>query len=200
MSDELARRAIHEALSCNWEEALKINKEILNEDSQDLDALSRAARAYFELGEVDKACRFAQRALKIDPLNTIAEKCLEKYNALKNTKRPYESATGSNKFLEEPGKTKIIPLLHLGEADDILLLNCGELIQLTTTKHRVSVYSNKGKYIGRLPDDIAFKLIQFIRSGNEYEACIKSASNNEVKVFIREVRRSDKMTSTPSFG
>jgi len=200
MKDDLAQKAVSLALSGNWEEALLVNKKILQDDLKDVDALNRQARAYAELGKLSKAKACAKKVLKIDPFNTIALKSLEKWKELKRGEALKSTPTSPQTFLEEPGKTKILSLIHLGDYKVIAKLDSGDEITLNTRSHRISALSNDGKYVGRLPDDLSARLKKLIKLGNEYLAFIKFANAKEVRVFIRETKRARKLADIPSFS
>ena len=200
MKDDLAQKAVSLALSGNWEDALLVNKKILQDNLRDVDALNRQARAYAELGKLSKAKACAKKVLKIDPFNTIALKSLEKWKELKRGEALTSTPTSPQTFLEEPGKTKILSLIHLGDYKVIAKLDSGDEITLNTRSHRISALSNDGKYIGRLPDDLSARLKKLIKLGNEYIAFIKFANTKEVRVFIRETKRARKLADIPSFS
>jgi tetratricopeptide (TPR) repeat protein len=201
MQNDLAQKAISSALKANWKNALELNKTILKNDSKDVDALNRLARAYSELGEIDKAKKIAQKVVKIDPHNTIATKALDKWKGLRKGEKASPSKFSARVFLEEPGKTKIVSLLHLGDSKNVLAsLDSGDEVVLKLGSHRISVCSLSKKYIGRLPDDLSASLIKLIRRGNEYQVFVKSSKPQEIKVFIRETKRVKELESIPSFS
>jgi tetratricopeptide (TPR) repeat protein len=199
MEQDLAQDAISAALTGEWEKALHINKEILTTSPEDTDALNRAARAHAELGNVQKARETVQTVLKIDPFNSIAKKALDRWKGLKNGDTVSSGTTSSQVFLEEPGKTKIISLLHLGAPDALAELDSGDEMKFNCHSHRVSVMSLSGKYAGRLPDDLSARIRKLDKLGYEYRTFIKSVDKTEVKVFIRETKRPAKLTDIPSF-
>jgi tetratricopeptide (TPR) repeat protein len=201
MDLDLAQKAILEALQGNWQNALEVNLDLLQQDPTDVDALNRAARAYMELGEVEKAKGYAQKVLEIDPLNKIATKSLKKWHDLKINEKTenHKVVISGSTFLEESGKTKIVSLINIGDREIIAKLNCAEKVILVPHSHSVSVMSQDSKYIGKLPDDLAIRLISFIRSGNEYQAYIKCSATQSVKLFIRETKRAEKLKNLPSF-
>lgn len=199
MTPDLAQRAILHALRGNWKEAIDLNKLILKEAPRDVDALNRLARAYAESGKVNKARILSQKALKIDPFNRIAAKAVQRWKDLDGITFVSQRTSSPEAFLEEPGKTKIAALLFPGDSRVIAHLDCGDEVRLIPHNHRVSVNTIDGRYIGRLPDDISAKLRSLIKLGNEYKILIKSADLNNLKVFIREIKRSEKIPDTPSF-
>lgn len=201
MDIDLAQQAVVAALSGNWKTAIKLNKKILSTDTKNVDALNRLARAYGELGEIKKAYLCAKKVLKTDPTNKIAEKSLKKWKEIKSNEgvSPAVNSFSPHTFLEEPGKTKLVTLLNLGDTAVLINLDTGDEVELTPHAHRVSVLTKDGKYIGRLPDDLAARLKNFMKQGNGYEVLIKSNDPEEIKVFIREVRKSEKLADIPSF-
>ncbi len=200
MEKDLAQKAISAALKASWEEAVKLNKQILKDHPKDVDALNRLARAHAELGEIEKAKRFAQRALKIDPFNTIAAKSLEKWKEFKKGEQKVQGTSSAGAFLEEAGKTKIVSLLHLGDSKKVLAsLDAGDEVVLNAKGHRASICTLDGKYIGRLSDDLSARLRKLIQRGNKYQVLIKSSEPQEIKVFLRETKRVKALTDIPSF-
>jgi hypothetical protein len=200
MDQDLAQIAISEALTGNWKKALAINKDILKVSPKDVDALNRLARCFAELGEIEQAKKIAAKALKIDPFNTIAAKVLIKWNNAGNDKTICGNSIANETFLEDPGKTKILSLLFLGDSSLISKLDSGDEVKLDSHAHRVSVVTAEGKYIGRLPDDISAKLRKLLDAGNEYQVLIKSIEPEDVKIFIRETKRAKKFNNISSFA
>ena len=199
MNEDLAQKAVTAALAGDWKEAEKINKQILKGDKSDVDTLNRLARAYAEQGNLKKAKETAQKVLKINPFNQIANKSLKKWKSLRRGEKTVSGPSSAEAFLEEPGKTKMVSLLHLGASSALAKLDAGDEVKLTPHKHRVSVTTLDGKYIGRLPDDIAAILRKLTKHGNEYQTLIKSVEPKDVRVFIRETKRSEKLKDVPSF-
>jgi tetratricopeptide (TPR) repeat protein len=199
MNSTLAQEAITHALNGEWEKALEINNQIVATNPDDVDALNRIARAYSELGDIKKAREIVQKVLAIDPFNTIAKKARDRWQGLKNGEVSSSSPVNSQVFLEEPGKTKIISLMHLGSPESIAELDAGDEVEFNSTAHRVSVCNKNGKYIGRLQDDLSARLRSLITLGYEYKIFIKSVDKNEIKVIIREQKRPIKFADNPSF-
>lgn len=201
MDDSLARSAIQAALHGDWSRAEEINNEILTKDPENKDALNRLGKALFELGRVSQAKATYKKVLKIDSYDTIAQKALTRLSKAKPPKQNNKQVTTvySSSFLEEPGKTKTVSLIHLGSKSVINNLDIADTVVLTPHMHRVSAQTPEGKFIGRLPDDISRRLIKLIRSGNEYEAFVRSVNNEGVRIFIRETKRSSTLGDLPSF-
>jgi tetratricopeptide (TPR) repeat protein len=200
MYDNLARRAIIAALSNDWPTALDANLTILSEEPDNTDALNRGAKAYLQLGNVSEAMAFSQKVLLLDPLNSIAEKFIDKCRVYEpDTRAPSKNMKMPEFFLEFPGRTKIVSLINLCNPSIIARLDAGDMVQMNPKTHKVAVVTTEAVYVGRLPDDLATRIIYFIKNGNQYESFIKSASTSEVKVFIKETKRAEALWQIPSF-
>lgn len=199
MNYDLAQKSIDLALKGSWEEAIKINKEILKETSEDTDTLNRLAKAYFENGNTSFAVKTCQKIIKIDSFNSIALKNLSRWKSVKKHVPCSVHSSKPTSFIEESGKTKIVTLLNLGDAKIISTLNTCDEVFLNAHTHRVSLTTEDGKYIGRLPDDLALRIRRLISLGNAYQSFIKSVDQKEIKIFIKEVQKSQKSKNIPSF-
>ncbi len=200
MNQDLAHQAIGKALSGKWEEARDINLAIIKQNPQDIESLNRLAKAYFELGNIKSAKATISKILKIDPYNPIAVKCYEKWKSLKKVDKNTSKQLSPDMFLEEPGKTKIIHLIHTCDKPIMAKLNCGDIVYSSAKSHRVSIVSDSGDYIGKLPDDLSIKIKKLIKLGYQYIFAIKSMDSHGIKVFIREVCRPDKYSNKSSFS
>src|SRR5690348_1784541 len=96
--------AIAAALAQNWEEAVVLNKTILEIDPSNVDTLNRLGFAYLQLGKTKDAKEIYSKVLELDQYNQIAQKNLVKLNS----KSPQTAGNGGMvsplMFLEEPGK------------------------------------------------------------------------------------------------
>lgn len=202
LSTTLKDKAIQTALTGNWQEAILANKELLKDDPKDIDTLNRLALAYTIVGKTKSAKMTYQKVLDIDPLNPIAIRNLKNLKGSKKTQKATSLpsiTTLNNQFIEETGKTKIIDLINIAPISIIQTLRTGERVTLSIKRLKIFVLKNEKQYIGVLPDDIGKRLIKFIKSGNKYEAYIKSVNPHKVIVFIREIKRSGRFRNQPSF-
>ncbi len=199
MEQSLAQKAVEAALKGSWKEAARFNTLILKENSKDIDALNRLARAFSELGNPRKAKSFAEKVLKLDPFNSIATKAIARWKGLKSGQTFVSRPASAEAFLEEPGKTKTVSLINLGDPKLLVKLDSADEVKLTPHSHRVSVITSDGKHVGRLPDDVSARLRNLITKGNTYQVLIKSIESDDVKVFIREVNRGSLARDIPSF-
>lgn len=195
------RLAITAALQGRWEDAISANLEILVNSPHDTTALNRLGIAYLKTKQTGSAKKTFQRVLSFDPFNSIAKTNLKKAspkfsNDYDNTS-PLSNRTFS--FIEEPGKSKVIPLANLGEPNIIATLFTGLDVELKIAARKVKIATTNGKYIGSLPDDISIHLIRLIKAGYKYQTQIKSADTASVQVYIKEIKNSKRLKGIPSF-
>lgn len=202
-SSNLNTSAIDAALDSRWDEAIKLNKQILKLDPQSIDALNRSARAYMELGKANLAKKCYSEVLKIDPYNPIAVKNLKIVKAFKsNGLNPVSNGVNklsANLFLQEPGKTKIVGLLKVAEPQKLSQAFCGMKVEMVIKNRKITIMDSRHNYLGVLPDDTSFRLLKFLKGGNKYELFIKSIKVNGLTVLIKEVFRSKRFKNQPSF-
>lgn len=210
-SSQLYRLAIDAALNSNWQEAVKLNQQIIGLEPENVDALTRLGRAYMELGKIEQAKKFYNLALKSDPYNPIATKNLK---ILKSSKSgEVNNMVSQNNFvqngelrkftaslfLQEPGKTKIVTLSKVAEPQKLSKAYCGMQVELQIKNRKITVLDQHGSYLGILPDDVSHRLVRLIKGGNKYNTYIKSVKVNSLTVLIREAFRSKRFKNQPSF-
>ena len=194
-----SNQAIQATLSGDWQMAVTLNKSLIEENPSDVEALNRMALAYTVLGKNKSAKGTYEKVLEIDPLNSIALKNLKKIKA--DSSKSGDNFTiiqVNNIFIEETGKTKVVDLINLAQAEILSTLQTGQSVDMSVKRLKIFISQGK-KYIGVLPDDIGKRLIKFIRGGNKYEAFVKSANHQGVTIFIRELKKSSKFKDQPSF-
>lgn len=199
----LKTSAIASAMSGNWQEALKLNLQILKTDSENCEVLNRIAQAYKLLGNNKKSITTYRKVLKIDKYNVIATRNLD---ILKNRRQePQPHFANSQKanvdiFLEEPGKTKLVSLINLAPASQILSISPMQQLELSLKRKSVFVSTfASNTYIGALPDDLSYRLTKFMNVGYKYDCFAKSVDRHNVSVLIRETIRSKRLNNQPTF-
>lgn len=203
--EDLQRQAINAALEQRWKEALKLNNALLKRNPENVDTLNRLGRTCFELNELKESKKYYTLALKYDPYNPIAQKNLKILGIVKGRRIKQKRSNGNGKkispalFLQEPGKTKVVSLIKLAEPQKISGLFCGMEVVLTIKNKKLQVVDEDGTYLGTLPDDVAFKLQRLLKGGNKYLALVKAVKVNGLSILIREVKRSARFKTQPSF-
>ena len=205
-SSSLSKLAIDAALDYKWDEALRLNKQILKLDPQNIDALNRQARVYMEMGRSTLAKKYYIQVIKLDPYNPIALKNLKIVRAFKENGKDngHILANHINKlsptlFLQEPGKTKVVSLLKVAEPQKLSQAFCGMKVDLLIKNRKITIVDLRTNYLGVLPDDISHHLLRLLRGGNKYELFIKAIRVNSLSVLIKETYRSKRFKNQPSF-
>jgi len=198
--------AIQKALENNWEEAARLNEDLLVENPKDIETLNRLGFAYIKLGKLKKAKEMYKTVLTFDKTNPIALKNLKKINSLSQT--DYENSIASKTtpsirldeiFIEEAGKTKIVELKNITDKVTLSILQPGDIIHLVIKRSRIFAQTESKKYVGMIPDNIGMRLIPFIQGGNTYLGFIKSVDEKSVIIFVKETNRAKRFKNQPSF-
>lgn len=192
-----AKLAVQASLDGNWEEAVEYNTQILMSEPDNIAALNRLGRAYIELDQKDSAKEIYQRVISLDKYNPVALRGLK---TLPVKKISHDMESSSETFIEEPGLTKSTPLIKLASRDVLLATNCRQPLTLVPRGRLVALKTTHGQVLGCLPDDLSLLLGSLLKSGYHYHACIKSVTDSQVTVFLREVKRPGRVTAAPSFS
>lgn len=197
----LEQAATQAALEANWEEAISLNKQIVKDSPTDLGAWNRLGRAYSETGEIEKAKSAYREVLKRDPYNSIATKNVEKLKALNGTgaKITGSVALDPNLFLETPGKTKVLDLEDLAKPEVLATLHTGDKVKIGGNENSVRFDDASGARLGIYQGESAGKLAEMLRAGCVFDAYVKSAKLDSLKIFIREVKLTPKYEGTLTF-
>ncbi|MGD9129029.1 MAG: tetratricopeptide repeat protein [Candidatus Woesebacteria bacterium] len=189
-------QAIQAAKCLDWEKAIEINQEILEQNENDLEALNRLGLAYLQSKQVKKAKKTFLKVLKLDKTNKIAKKHLKK---IKNKQINNITQFSTNEFIENPGKSKNIPLHRLANKQILESLSIGQTCRLVPKSRYISVETEDKTYIGALPEDLSFRLTKLIQSGNHYLCSISCFSAKQCIIHIQEVETSKENSHISSF-
>lgn len=207
--DPKVREAINAAMENNWPEALQLNQELLSKYPEDIDTLNRLARSLSETGSLIEAKKLYRKVLELDQYNQIAIKNLNRISSIRKGDLKEISLPPTIKgdlFLEEPGKTRTTSLEDTAMPSVLVKLRTGDRVDLSPHKNSVTVLSANGERIGKLESEVAERLSQDIRLGSLFETIVKSVSLSKdqgkatkpsVSIFIREVQRSNKVSTAP---
>ncbi len=197
--------AIQMALQGQWEQAVDLNRSILESFPADVDACNRLGKALTELGRFADARDSYMKAIEIDPLNLIARKNLSRLATLGKTAPKKKSKKAANRklspemFIEETGKT-IITELAQPDMDIANQLTAGDLIELVRDKKgNLSPRTMAGERFGDVESRLAQRLVKLMDGGNKYVAAISSLREDGVKLFIRETLQDSSQVGKLSF-
>jgi tetratricopeptide (TPR) repeat protein len=196
-----AKKAVALAMKSRWEEAATLNRAILKEFPNDLEAYNRLGKALAELGHNRDAIDAFEAALRISPHNSIARKNLDRLIQLgEDEARPASrSKSAPQMFIEESGKSVVTSLLNIPSQKLRLQLSPGDEIKLTVDGKKLKATTESGEEAGQIEPKLASRIIRLTSGGNRYEAAVTSATDQELLLIIREVYKHPSQASTVSF-
>src|SRR5262252_5135068 len=135
-----SEQAISLAMKNRWDEAAQVNREILDVFPNEVDAYNRLGKALTELGRYGEARDAYAQAVKLDPLNGIASKNLQRLGKLaaEGSAAPAPSPVDPRLFIEESGKTTLTQLTaDMRRAEATAKLSAGDQLQLERRGNQV---------------------------------------------------------------
>jgi hypothetical protein len=195
-----ANEAISLATQGRWQDAVVLNREILDQFPDDVEALNRLGKALAETGRYSEARKALERSLEISPTNSIARKNLERMAGMEDA--PIVSSSRRvvpQVFLEESGKSITTALVGLPSTAVLGQVHNGDVVQLDVDGHTVAVQNRIGQHLGRLEPKLASRIIKLQGGGNKYVAAVASVRHDGISVVVRETYQSAKMNGVVSF-
>jgi tetratricopeptide (TPR) repeat protein len=191
------------ALEARWDDAIAINREILEHPQKDAEAFNRLGRAYLALQRYDEAAEAYREALRVDPANLIARRNLQRLDLLRH--RPAAEASEplplprTTVFIEEVGKTWVDELIDPAEAGLLAEVLPGEQLELERDGDRLLVKRRDGALLGEIEAVTASRVLDLMEQGNRYEAYALGLSGQSLRVILRESYHSPALGNTVSF-
>ena len=198
----LADQATAAALEADWPRALELNQKILEAAPDDVEARNRLGRALIEVGRLDEAKAAFAEVLKTEPYNTIAFRGNARVATLQEHKGKATTTTTKTQprlFIEDMGKTGILRLINPAPAHVLAKYSPGAECDLKEQEGLLAVHARDGELVGFLEPKVGRRLIDLIRTGNQYVAAIVSNDPANARVAIREVGQSPENASRISF-
>jgi tetratricopeptide (TPR) repeat protein len=187
---QLADIAIAQATRGEWSAAVETNQQII-ELGGDVDAYNRLGKALSELDRLPEALEAYQAALERERTNRIAERNIERLEALITAT---DAARGDRHaarapaalFIEEMGKTGSARLINLAPAKQLAPLSPGDAIELRAADGELEARV-RGLKVGQVEPRVANRLLELMANGNRYEAALTTVHDDDLRLIIREV-------------
>lgn len=198
----LAEQAVAAALESDWARALEANQKILADRPDDVDARNRLGRALLEQGKLEEAKAAFAEVLKAEPYNSIAIRGSQRVAQLIEHKSKSVTTTTRTQprlFIEDMGKTGILRLINPAPAHILARYSAGAECELREQEGLMAVHARDGELLGFLEPKVGRRLIDLIRTGNQYVSAIVSNEQANARVAIREVFQSAENASRISF-
>lgn len=203
MRRQVSKQAIALAMQGRWQEVVAVNKTMLENFPDDIDAFNRLGRAYMELGEYALARESYEKAIKLDPYNTIAQKNLNRLSLLNDSTATTEAKVQKVEplqFIKEVGKAGVVNLISPAGPEILGKLVTGAVLNLRIDGANLMVDNNAGQYIGQVDPRNGQRLIKLMEGGNQYSAAVVSATaEGNVSVIIRETYQDPSQVGRLSF-
>lgn len=198
----LADQAVAAALEADWTRAHDLNAKILEAAPDDVDARNRLGRALMEQGKLDEAKTAFAEVLKAEPYNSIAIRGTQRLAQLAEHRSKTVTTTSKTQprlFIEDMGKTGILRLINPAPAHILARYSAGAECELREQEGLLAVHARDGELLGFLEPKVGRRLIDLVRTGNQYVAAIVSNDQLNARVAIREVFQSPENASRISF-
>jgi hypothetical protein len=199
-----AEQAIQLALESKWEEAVALNRSILSVHPNDVDSWNRLGKGLLELGRFGDALDAYQKSLGLDPVNTIAKRNIERLSALQDVEPRRAEGTvkvAQDLFIEEVGKTGVTMLQGVSR-EKLATMTAGDEVYLDPGRNMINIKDAGGDTIGSIEPKLGLRLLRLIEGGNRYAAAVKSVSDSDAEIIIKETYRDPSQTrlSFPATG
>jgi len=194
-------QAIALATQSRWDDAINVNRTILDLYPNDVDAYNRLGRALTELGRFREAKDAYSRAVAIDPLNAIAQKNLARLSALtvESAPRPVREKVDARFFIAEAGRTGVANLFRTAGRDVLAKMAVGDQVYLHPEGRALYVRNARGETLGQVEPKLSQRLIDLMKGGNRYAAAVMSLEDNGVRIIIRETYQDPSQAGKLSF-
>ena len=181
----LHKAAIEAALKEKWHEAESLNKQILENTPEDLDAKNRLGRAYIHLGEFNKAKKVLKEVLESDPINTVALKNY-KIAAEKRYDKFHTSFADPKALIIEPGTTTEVNLIILAKRITSDNFYPGESIEVKVDRSSINFYKEEIlKVLASINSAIFGRLQAAKKTGGTFSASYLNGKDKNIKVLVR---------------
>jgi tetratricopeptide (TPR) repeat protein len=199
-----SEQAIQLALESKWEEAASLNKAILEAQPNDVDTWNRLGKSLLELGRYREAHEAYGKSLSLDPVNSIAKRNLDRLEGLQDAEAPRREAVAKvaqDLFIEEVGKSGST-ILRNTPRETLATLTAGDEVYLRPESDSLQIANVNGDVLGSVEPKLGLRLMRLIQGGNQYAAAVKSLSDSDVEVIIKETFRDPSQTrlSFPATG
>jgi hypothetical protein len=180
------KQAIDFAMQSRWDDAIAANRALIASFPDEPDAYNRLGKALTETGKIKEAREAYQRALELEPSNSIAKKNLERLSQMKAKAEPDKAQqVDTSLFIEEMGKTGVTSLKPQN-MKLLATLSAGDEVALKAVGNRLTIETMAGDYVSDVEPKLALRLTKLMEGGNKYAAAVAGVTADHVRVIIKE--------------
>jgi hypothetical protein len=196
-----AEQAVNLAMQSRWAEAAELNRQIIEAAPKDIEAHNRLGKALMEIGKYDDAREAYNHTLRIDSMNTIAQKNIGRLDKLMEEEivDAPTARVDPSLFIEEAGRATTTSIVELAPPDVMAKFNPGDPVNLEVQGNQVLVTGSTGESLGKIEPKLRQRLIRLVNMGNTYTAFVTSVDEQSLRVIIHETHRDPSMGNRPSF-
>jgi hypothetical protein len=201
LKQQRSKEAIDLAMQGRWNEAITVNREIIESFPEDVDASNRLGRAYMETGQYSKAREAYGRAVELDPYNAIANRNMRRLTDLQDSDEAEvdEDGVEPHHFIEEIGKAGVVTLFDLAPKETRARMVAGDKVYLKVYGSYLNVENSRAVYMGRVDPKYAQRLIRLTLGGNKYTASVVKSTIDTMTIIIRETYQDPSQAGKLSF-
>ncbi len=202
---QLGEQAVKLAMQNQWQEAVDVNRQLIDLAPDEVESWNRLGKALSELGRYAEARDAYKETLQRDPNNMIAQKQLKRLSLLAEESQAAPAAGEERKkldprlLIEETGKTGIFELDSPAPAATLARMAAGDEVFLRVAGNALNVENDRGEALGQVPTRAALRLIELMNGGNKYVAGVTSVTDKKIRVLIRETFQAPDLQGRVSF-
>jgi tetratricopeptide (TPR) repeat protein len=184
-----SKQAVQLAMEGRWREAIAANQGLIENFPTDVDAYNRLGRAHMELGEYSRAREAYEKAVELDPYNTIAKRNLQRLSLLDDSVASVEvnfQRVEPQHFIEEVGKAGVVQLHRLAPPQVLAKTVAGSRVNLKVSGSGLIAENNAGEYLGQMDQRFGQRLVKLMETGNQYSAAVISSGEDAVSIIVKE--------------
>lgn len=180
---ELSKLAIKAAFNQNWDEAIELNNQILEQDENNIDALLRSGLAYLQVQNYKLAKNSYAKVLELDPINRIA---LDKMKQVKEKKTEDFVIPDNDSLLKEPGSSIEISVDILTKGITAEKFKFDEELILKVNGKTMSVHRNdeKQSLLNYVPDQVVKGIIKAKSINANITVKFIGGKDKKIKVLV----------------
>jgi len=201
----LGEQAVKLAMQNQWQEAVDVNRQMIELAPEEVEAWNRLGKAFSELGRYGDSRDAYNETLRRDPNNMIAQKQLRRLSLLVNESQSAPVAGEERKkldprlLIEETGKTGIFELDSPAAPATLARMAAGDEVFMRIAGKALNVENDRGEVLGLVPTRAALRLIELMNGGNKYLAGVTSVTDRRIRVLIRETFQAPALQGRVSF-